>query len=168
MFVRSREGNTCAEPLLILSRFDTMHTYICIYIYVKIIYTVCMCIYIYCYTLYVRVCLYIYIHMYAESIYVQYLIPSPILNIPRNKPYLGSKSRDVQFYNVIQIPRKILATIQVPHSVSIIQRVPGPTMSHLRSRRGLAESSCCARHRKPAMLEKTGARCSLQLSPISK
>ena len=147
-----------------------MHTYICIYIYIckNNIY----CMYVYIYILLYSVCacvsIYIYTHMYAESIYVQYLIPSPILNIPRNKPYLGSKSRDVQFYNVIQIPRKILATIQVPHSVSIIQRVPGPTMSHLRSRRGLAESSCCARHRKPAMLEKTGARCSLQLSPISK
>ena len=119
-------------------------------------------IYIY-YTLYVRVCLYIYIYMYAEYMYVQYLIPSPILNIPRNKPYLGPKSRDVQFYNMIQIPRKILATIQVPHSVSITQRVPCPTMSHLRNRRGLAESSCCARHRKPAMLQKTGASFSCHL-----
>ena len=93
------------------------------------------------------VCVYIYIYMYAEYMYVQYLIPSPILNIPRNKPYLGPKSRDVQFYNMIQIPRKILATIQVPHSVSITQRVPCPSMSHLRNRRGLAESSCCASYK---------------------
>ena len=77
--------------------------------------------------------------MYAEYMYVQYLIPSPILNIPRNKPYLGPKSRDVQFYNMIQIPRKILATIQVPpfgkHHPNGSR---APTMSHLRNRRGLA------------------------------